>query len=157
MKLWLREPLLHFLVLGVALFALHRVIAPRPPGRTIAVTPEVAEGLARDHERRTRAAPSADERRALIDRYVESELLYREALALGLDRGDTIVRRRLVQKMQFVLETAGDGEQPGDDELRALIARAPERWAQPTRLSFTHVFVPSGDAAPLRARLLRGE
>lgn len=117
----------------------------------------MVEGLARDHERRTRAAPTDEERRALVDRWIEGELLYREALALGLDRGDTIVRRRMVQKMRFMLEADADGEEPRDYELEALLARAPDRWADPPRISFTHVFAPDGDAAELRARLDRSE
>lgn len=157
MKRLLREPLLHFLLLGSVLLLVHRLVAP-PAGtaRRVVVDAQVAAGLVRDFERRAGRSPEEPERRALIDRYVESELLYREALALGLDRGDVVVRRRLVQKMELLAGAGGEPLQPTEDELRAELAAHPSRYGRPGRLALRHVFVSHdrhGDAAAEAARL----
>jgi hypothetical protein len=134
------------------------------PSRTqIVVGEELRAGLRSDHQRRTGRPPSAAEEQALVDAYVDDEILYREALALGLDRGDVVIRRRLVQSMGFLLEEESALGEPSDDELRAHLAANVERFTVPARVSFVHVFVPgrSPDAAAtlgeLRARLDAGE
>jgi hypothetical protein len=163
----LREPLLHFACLGAALFLLHRILSPAPP-RRIDVTTEAVWGLARDHERRTGAPPSDEVLRGLLSRYLDDEVLYREALALGLDRGDVIVRRRLIQKMEFLAEQTeaqDEDQEPTDAELQAHLDRQPDRYTLPARASLVHVFVSrdrhgarlAEQAEALRARLLRGE
>jgi hypothetical protein len=158
---WLRRAAwLHFLVLGAALLLLYRAVAPRPAGRRIAVTGAVVDGLRQDWKRRTGKLPSAEEERGLVRRWVDGEILYREALAEGLDRGDVIVRRRLVQKMEFLLDAAAEAREPSDAELQRLLAEEAARFAQPARLGFEHVFVardrhadPPAEAARLRALL----
>src|SRR6476469_6919771 len=111
MKRWYREPLVQMALAGAVLFALYRWVSPPRPGQRIEVSAEVVRGLRADHARRTGAAPTAAEEQALVRRYVENEALYREALALTLDRGDVIVRRRLVQKMElFLLSLTGTPE-----------------------------------------------
>lgn len=159
-----REPLLHFLVLGAAVLALYRAVAPAEPGRRIVLSEDALRGLRQEHLRRTGAPPTPEEEKALIDRYVDNEVLYREALALGLDRGDIIVRRRLIQKMEFLNESAGSEAEPTDRELEAWIDAHPERYALAERVALTHVFAASdrhGDelaafAARLREQLARG-
>ncbi|MFN8542945.1 MAG: peptidylprolyl isomerase [Candidatus Binatia bacterium] len=162
---WLREPLVHFAALGAALFALHRAVAPPPATRRIEVTRAVVEGLRRDHARRTGAPPTPTEEAALVDRWVDGEVMVREALALGLDRGDIIVRRRLLQKMEFLNEGAEPVPAPTDAELEAWLAAHPGAHAVPDRVSLTHVFVSTerhgaaaeAAAAALRARVVAGE
>jgi len=137
---WLKEPLLHFAVLGAALVGLHRWVAPPALGRQIVLSAPVIEGLRQDHLRRNGALPSAGEEVALIQRYIDNEVLYREALALGLDRGDIIVRRRLVQKMEFLTEGLDPLPQPTDAELHAYLDAHAERYVIDDRVSLTHVF-----------------
>ncbi|MBI3782367.1 MAG: peptidyl-prolyl cis-trans isomerase [Deltaproteobacteria bacterium] len=136
---WLREPLLHFVVLGAAIF-LAQHWATRAP-RRIELSPAVVTGLRQDFYRRTGAQPTAVEEAALVQRYIDSEVLYREALALGLDRGDVIVRRRLEQKMEFVLENRNAPPDPTDAELQAFLEAHGERYPVPARFSFKHVFL----------------
>jgi peptidyl-prolyl cis-trans isomerase C len=156
-----REPLVHFLVLGALLLAIERRTVS-PPGREIVLDATAREALAADHLRRTGRAPTPDEETHLVARWVEDEALYREALALRLDRGDVIVRRRLLQKMTLLTEDAEPVPAPGDGELRTWLAAHAERYATPERLSLEHVYVtgPAPDAvrraAALRARLLAG-
>jgi hypothetical protein len=160
---WLREPLLHFVVLGVGVFAVHRWVAA-PPAQRIVLSRTVLDGLRQEHVRRTGSAPSPEDEAALIRHYVDTEILYREALAQGLDRGDVIVRRRLVQKMEFVLEGLEPIPEPTDAELEAHRDAHAERYAVPARVALTHVFVAADRhgadaermASTLRERLLAG-
>ncbi len=160
----LREPLLHFVVLGVLLFVGQRVLRPAPEGETrapIVVTEHLREALAADQYRRLGERVEGEALDALVDRYVRDEALYREALRLGLDRGDTIVRRRLVQKMEFVLQGAAEVPEPSDDELRAFIEAHADEFRAPARVAFEHVFLSrdahgdalSADAAAVMAAL----
>jgi hypothetical protein len=160
----LREPLLHFAVLGVALFALHRQLAPADESQPITVDANLTAALRADHQRRTGATPTAEEEDALLERHLDSEVLYRAALDLGLERGDVIVRRRLIQKMEFILENAQPRPEPPDTELQAYLEAHAERYALPERLSLTHVFVSNeraggqavAETEALRQQLLDG-
>jgi hypothetical protein len=162
---WLREPLVHFALLGSALFALHGAVAPAAPSSRIVVTTAVQRGFQQEHLRRHGRLPTAEETRALVDRYVDTEVMLREALALGLDRGDIIVRRRLVQKMEFLNQGTEPLPPPTDAALRAFLDAHAERYQLASRLSLEHVFV-SNQAHPrdaaavateLRVRIEAGE
>lgn len=149
---WTREPLLHFVLLGLLLFGLHRVVAPAP-ARTIVVSADTVERLRVQQERRLGHAPSHEELDAAIQSWAEGEMLYREAIELGLDRGDPIVRRRLVQKMQFLFEESEAPSEPSDAELEAWIAANAERFEQAPRVALTHVFVASSSRVVPEAQL----
>src|SRR6185295_8872661 len=109
--------------------ALHRWVSPPPRGRQIVLSESIIHGLRQDHLRRNGALPTASEEAALVQRYIDNEVLYREALALGLDRGDIIVRRRLVQKMEFLTEGIDPIATPTDDELQGYLDAHSERYA----------------------------
>lgn len=151
-----REPLVHFALLGAVLLVLYRVLAP--DGREIVISTEVVRGLREDHRRRNGAAPSAAEEAGLVQRYVDNEILYREALALGLDRGDIIVRRRLIQKMELLAESLGAPAAPTQAQLVDYLRTHAADYAVPDRIDFIHVFVRSDGAsadAAARAHELR--
>lgn len=137
----LREPLVHFLVLGTALFLVQRWVAPPAAAREIVVSAAALQGMRQDFKRRTGREPSATDEAGFVDRYLDDEVLVREALGLGLDRGDIIVRRRLLQKMEFLLETSELVPEPTEAELGAFVQAHAERYATPARVSFTHVLV----------------
>jgi hypothetical protein len=152
----LREPLVHFVVLGGAFFALHAAVAPAPRDGRVVISGDFVAGLRREHQGRTGRPPTVEEERALVDRFVDEEVLYREAVALGLDRGDPIVRRRLAQKMVFVAED-GAAREPADAELAAYLAAHADRYCEAGRASFRHVFLGRdrrGPAAEADARQL---
>ncbi len=151
-RAWFREPLIHFALLGVALFGLFRLVAPRPSA-TIVVSEETVERLRTQQTRRLGREPDPAELDAAIQTWADGELLYREAIALGLDRGDPIVRRRLVQKMQFLFEEAEAVPEPSDAELEAWIAEHRDRFEQAPRYGFTHVFVASSSRVTPEAEL----
>lgn len=142
-------------MLGVALFLLQRVAAPAGDAREIVVPASLVDGLARDQERRTGRPPTPEERDGLLQRWIDDEVRYREAEALGLDRGDVIVRRRLVQKMDFLLEGSTPLPAPSDAELAAFLAKDPARYARPDRVTIEHVFASygtPGEAAEARVQ-----
>ncbi|MBI4516008.1 MAG: peptidyl-prolyl cis-trans isomerase [Deltaproteobacteria bacterium] len=161
---WASEPLLHFFVLGVVVLGGYRWIAPTQLSNRIELSPAVINGLRQDHVRRAGALPTAEEEAAMVERFVDQEVLYREALALGLDRGDIIVRRRLVQKMEFLTEDLEPVAEPTEAELQAYMDTHAERYHVPARVSLEQVFASSersGDrtaatAQQLRAQLLGG-
>lgn len=148
LRRWTREPLIHFAVLGAALFGLHQWLAPPPADNQIVLSASVIQGLRQDHLRRNGTLPTKAEEAGLIQRYIDNEVMYREALKRGLDRGDIIVRRRLIQKMEFLTEDLAPIPQPTDRELQTYLDAHRERYAVPTRLSLTQVFV-STDRHPL--------
>ena len=121
-------------------------------------------GMRDDFRRRTGRMPSATDEQSLIDAYAGDEILVREALGLGLDRGDVVVRRRLIQKMEALIENTEPVPAPTDAELEEFVAAHPERYASPARVTFTHVFVSAqragegaaAEAAGLRAQLDQG-
>jgi len=145
----LREPLVHFLVIGALLFALYTAVSGPPPApvNRIVVSPERVEQLAAGYQAVWRRAPTDDELRALVDNYVREEIYYREALALGLDRDDPIIRRRLQQKMEFLTDTGTDMLQPAAGELEAWYAANTERFRDVPRLAITQVFLGQEPAA----------
>lgn len=140
LRTWLREPLIHFVLIGAGIFAADAWLR-RPSNQRITVSADFIEGLREEHRTRTGQPPTAEETRGLVARYVEEEVLHREALALGLDTGDIIVRRRLVQKMQFLLEDEAAGIEPTDEELKAHMGANVDRYRSPAVISFRHVFV----------------
>lgn len=160
----LREPLLHFGLGGALVFSIYHSLTPPVASDRIEITPALVEGLRADHVRRTGATPSQAEDHALLERYLDNEVAYRAARDLGLDEGDVIVRRRLVQKMEFILENAQPLPDPSDAELQAYLQAHAERYVVPERLTLTHVFLSNehggGDAqsvaAGLRTQLLSG-
>ena len=153
-----------FLVLGVGVFALD--LWPARGGGESRVIEVTADEVERLHARWTAQwgrPPTGPELESLIAEAVDEEILYREAQRLGLDVEDAIVRRRLAQKMTFVLEDAGNAA-PSGDEVEGYYARHAERYRRPARTTFDHVFLsadrradPSGDAAVLLRQMAGGD
>jgi hypothetical protein len=141
----LREPLLHFLALGAAIYAVYGLLGPdladEDAGNRITVTAGQIEWLTGSWEKRWNRPPTPQERDGLIREYVRETVLYREALAMGLDRDDTIVRRRLAQKLEFLSQDLLAPPAPGDEELQAWFAEHAERYRDPALATFTHVFI----------------
>jgi hypothetical protein len=138
----LREPLFHFLVLGAALFFVHAVasdVFSTDASRRIEITEPEIEFLAAGFGRQWQRPPTADELRALVDGRVREEVLYREALAVGLDQ-DVVVRRRMVQKMELLSEDLATLADPTDTELQAFFQERREEYRVPPRISFSHVY-----------------
>jgi hypothetical protein len=162
LKPLLREPLVHFLALGALLFALFEWRGGGgSAGSRIQVTPGLVEHLSAGFVRTWQRPPDEREIKRLIDDYVKEEIATREALAAGLDRDDTIVRRRLRQKLEFLVEDAVDQAPLGDAELAAWLRAHPAAFAAAPRISLRQVFLSparrgpgvGGDAARMLAQL----
>jgi peptidyl-prolyl cis-trans isomerase C len=142
LRRWLREPLLIFLLGGFVLFASYNALNPqtgtRLPAKQIQLSAGELQQLTQAWEARWQRPPTATEMHSLIEDRVRDEVLYREALALGLDQGDTIVKRRLAQKMEFLAEDTSALREPTAGELEAWFNQHREQVAQPGRLSFRH-------------------
>lgn len=163
----LRDPLVHFLLGGAGLFLLYGLTVDDPGAREdhIVVSEAQVESLARGFERTWLRPPLPSELDGLVQDYVDEEILYREGLALGLDRDDLVIRRRLRQKVEFLYEDVAEPADPTDAELAAFLEARPDSFSSPARVSFDQVFVSAEDggapaerrAEALRVRLRAGE
>jgi peptidyl-prolyl cis-trans isomerase C len=143
MKL-LHEPLVHFLVIGAALFALYSFVGqPDADGqeRSIVITAGEIAWLTDSWEKRWHRPPTAEEREGLIDHYLREMILYREAVAMGLDRDDIIIRRRLAQKLEFLSQDLINPQPPTEQELRTYFQSNVEHYEAPSLVTINHVFV----------------
>ncbi|MGC5197054.1 peptidyl-prolyl cis-trans isomerase, partial [Aphanothece microscopica] len=149
-----REPIVRFVALGGAIFLLHGLLRPpgAAPGGEIVVSEARAGALAAAFTRTWQRPPSRSELEALIDDHIRTELLVREAQALGLDRDDTIIRRRLRQKMEFFADDQESQGQPSDQELQAFLKAHPERFSTEPQIGFRQIFLdPQGRGEALAA------
>jgi len=141
---WLREPLLHFLVLGVTLFVVDGYVHHSRGGvesfKQIALTLDDLRQLDVYFESQWRRPPTPEEFNRLVENKIQEEVLYREALAMGLDKDDTIVKRRMAQKMQFLAEDVAAAHEPTTAELKTWYEKNAEKFASPSRATFRHVY-----------------
>lgn len=144
MRRWLREPLLHFAVLGVGLFALDAFLGQdtvEAGDQRIVVTAGRVENLAALFAKTRQRPPTFEELKALVDDFILEEALYREGVALGLDRDDTVVRRRVRLRMEYVIEDLVDQAEPSEAELQAWLDERSGEYGDPLRLGFRQVFL----------------
>jgi peptidyl-prolyl cis-trans isomerase C len=143
-KRWLREPLLHFLLIGIAVFAVYAYIYRGRGGgessRQIVLSLDELRQMDMYFESQWHRQPTPQELRNMVEDKVRQEVLYREALAMGLDKDDEIVRRRMAQKMQFLAEDVAAAHEPSPAELQAWFEKNTGKFALPTRLSFRHLY-----------------
>ncbi|MET0875375.1 MAG: peptidyl-prolyl cis-trans isomerase [Pseudolabrys sp.] len=143
MKL-LREPLVHFVVAGAVLFAGYTLINRGDTSLLVTDPVQIGEGeicwLKETFANQWRREPTDDELRGLVAGFLEEELLAREAKTLGLDQNDTIVRRRLAQKLAFLVDDTSRIVEPTDTQLRQFYITNTERFRDEARISFTQVF-----------------
>ena len=135
-----REPFFHFLALGLLIFLARGLLDDTPEQYHITVGPADVRRLATGYEWQFGRPPTAGELSHLVDRQIEEEILYREGVAMGLDEGDEIVRRRVVQKLQFLQEDVALVPEPDDAALRAFHERHAERYAVPARVTLRHLY-----------------
>ncbi len=135
----LREPLLHFMVLGALVFVAARALDSDAGRYRIDAGPEQRARIATTYLQQYGVKPTESQLRYLLDQYVRSEILFREGLALGLDRDDEIVRRRVVQKIEFLNEDT-DAIDASDGDLERFFASHQSRYITPAAVSFTQVY-----------------
>jgi len=138
----LREPLIHFLVLGAALFLVFNIVGESEEGSTESIVVSVGRvaQLTEAFTRTWQRPPTEQELEGLIEDHVREEVYYREALAMGLDRDDTIVRRRLRQKLEFFTDDLMATVDPTDEQLQAYLDEHPDDFRIPVQLSFRQIY-----------------
>ncbi len=161
-----RSPLVVFLLLGASVFAVDRWLDDAGAGRVVTVTEEQLGAIRERWAAQWGRPPTGRELEGLIDEAVREEILYREAQRRGLDRGDAIIRRRLAQKMTFLLEDSAAAPSTGTaatGDIETYYADHAERYREPRRTTFRHVFLsrerrgdPARDAAALLRELRAG-
>ena len=139
----LRDPLVHFIAMGAALFGLHALLNDDDEERRdqILVTAGQVETLSATFTKIWQRPPTRSELEALIDAHVKEEVFSREAIALGLDRNDTVIRRRLQQKMEFLAEDFAASAPPDESELNAYLSEHADKFMPEPRVTFRQVFL----------------
>jgi peptidyl-prolyl cis-trans isomerase C len=149
---WLREPLLHFLLIGVALFAMYAYTQRGRGGvessKQIQLTLDDLVQMNIYFASQWKRPPTPAEFQAMVNDKVREEILYREALAIGLDKDDTIVKRRMAQKMQFLAEDVAAAHEPSGAELQAWFDKNSGKFALPSRYSFRHLYFATDRRGP---------
>ena len=139
---WLREPLVHFLLIGSLLFVISGAWghSNQPGSKRIALTPDDVRQLEMAFAAQWERQPTSQELAGLVENRVREEILYREALAMGLDKEDDIVKRRMAQKMQFLAEDVANAHEPTTAELKAWFEKNGKQFALPGRITFRHIY-----------------
>jgi hypothetical protein len=155
----LHEPLVHFLAIGALMFAVYAVVShrTRDPG-TIEVGQGQIDMMTAVFERTWQRAPTPDDVKALVDGYVRDEVFYREGVAMGLDREDPLIRRRMRQKVEFLAESMYGVPEPSDAALQAYLDGHRERFESSVLVTFRQVYLGTAadaDTTRLLAQLNR--
>ena len=163
MKKLIREPLVHFLIIGAGLFLLFgwkgnpAFLQGGRQANTIVVAQDTVNQLIAAFTRTWMRPPTEGEVRSLIENFIRDEIYYREAIAIGLDRGDALIRRKLRQKMEFILEDIAAQTDPTDEQLQRFMTEHREKYLVDPQIAFRQVFVSfdrRGDSAEEHARLI---
>lgn len=153
MRKLIREPLVHFLLIGAVLFIAYG-LTQEPDTNTanrIVVDAGQVEQLVAQFERTWIRPPSRQELDALVENHVRAEVYYREALAMGLDQNDPMVRQRMRMKLEFILEDLTLDDNPTDDALNKFLTQNPDRFRQEPEISFIQVYVSRDDGLEIEA------
>jgi len=140
----LREPLLHFLFIGTAIYVLFAVFAEpsqEADDDTLVVSAGEIEWMQTSWQQRWNRPPTEEELDGLIQQYIRETVLYREALTMGLNQHDQVIRRRLAQKLEFLAKDLVALTPPTEEELQAYFATHQDRYREPPLYTFTQVFV----------------
>jgi hypothetical protein len=139
---WTREPIVHFLAAATALFLFFGWVGEPadPASRTITITREDRAALALQWERTMQRPPTDAELDSMVETFLREEVLYREAIRLGLDREDPVVRKRLSNKMDYLAASMAETAAVSDATLADWLAKHPERFSPDVRYSFDQLY-----------------
>ena len=150
----LREPLVQFLLIGAALFAFSYARGDGGSSSEIVVSAGRIAQLTEQFQTVWMRPPTRQELEGLVDGYVREEVFYREAIAMGLDRDDQVIRRRLTNKLQFVSEDLLMQAEPADSELVAWLAANPDKVRRDPLFAFSQVYIATDRRGPEAARAI---
>jgi hypothetical protein len=143
MRTWHKEPLVHFLIIGALIFVLFSIVNKDEDNvstNKIVVSTADLERLRDSWSAKWNRPPTETELQGLVESYIREEVYYREALALGLDKNDTILRRRLMQKMEFLSNDLAELNTPDETALNEFFLDHQEKYKLPARATFTHIY-----------------
>ncbi len=141
---FLREPLLHFMFIGAAIYLLYAVFAEpaaEKTDKTVVVRSGEIEWMNTAWQKRWNRPPTTEELDGLIKQYIKETVLYREALTMGLNKHDQVIRRRLAQKLEFLARDLVALTPPTEEELQAYFMEHQEYYSEPTLFTFSQVFI----------------
>lgn len=140
----IKQPLLHFILIGAMLFGLYYVVNPKSNDKdTIAITDEGVNRTVLVFEKEWNRAPSATELKSLIDKQIQQEVYYRKAMSMNLDENDELVRRRLEQKLRFLTNDLATVQEPSDEDLKAYYKKNISKYLLPKQYTFSHIYFSS--------------
>jgi hypothetical protein len=139
----MREPLVHFLVLGAAIFAAYSTMARNTGGEpgNIVVSQGQLASMREAYIRTWQRPPTPEEWKGLVRDQVKEEVYYREALAMGLDKDDVVIRRRLRQKLEFITDDIAAQTQPTEEDLKAYLEAHPDKFRTEDRFTFRQLYL----------------
>ena len=140
MKKILKEPLLHFLLIGAVLFLVYNLVNTEQKENEIIIDDNLINELAAKWELMRNRQPNLQELKSLVASFIEQEILYREALAMNLDHNDEIVKRRLAQKMEFISDELAEVLQPTEEMLKEYYEKNIENYTKPSVFTFKQVY-----------------
>ena len=144
----LREPLLHFLLIGLGLFILYGQASPGDSdSRRIVVSQSQVDDMVRQYQATWNRPPTASEFNGLINTFVRDEIVYREGLAMGLDKDDAVIKRRVRQKYDLIAEEE-EWSAPTDVDLLAYLKAHPSKFLRPAVVSFDQIFFDPANTSP---------
>jgi hypothetical protein len=142
---WLREPLIHFFILGLTVFGLHAALDRKPEATVndpylVEVSSADIEWIRTIFNKQMGRGPTVRDLRGQVNQLIREQILSREAVAMGLDEGDIVVRRRLAQKMEFLFKDLSTMTEPTEDDLRKYFFENRRKYETSPWVTFTQVF-----------------
>ena len=143
LKQLLKEPLFHFLFIGAVLFVLFGLVgeSDSEPNNRIEVSQADVDRLVATWQRRWNRPPTPSELNNLVESYIREEILYREAVAMGLEKDDSVVRRRMAQKIEFLFKDISTPAKSTDADLQAYLEKYPDKFTSPAHYNFSHIYL----------------
>jgi hypothetical protein len=140
---WFKEPLVHFLVVGVIIFVVFFTVNKEEDvtDKRILVTTADIERLQDNWSKKWNRPPTKDELQGLVEAYIREEVYYREGLSLGLDKDDTIIRRRMMQKVEFISNDLAELNTPDETALNEYFLAHQDKYQLSAQISFTHIYL----------------
>ncbi|WP_281647022.1 hypothetical protein [Parendozoicomonas sp. Alg238-R29] len=142
MKKLAKEPLVHFIAIGVVIYSSFGFLNPKPdptPEKTIVISVNIQEQLSAQFQSIWKRQPTQNERERLTNEYIREEVFYREAIELGLDQGDTVIRQRLKQKLEFISATLTGTTLPTDKQLKEHLTANHAQFMRPAKMAYSQI------------------
>jgi peptidyl-prolyl cis-trans isomerase C len=139
-----KEPLVHFLAIGAVIFIFNGFMGQQKVSeneKDVTITAGEITWLANTWKKRWNRPPTKEEQEGLVTQYVRETILYREAIAMGLDKGDSVIRRRLAQKLEFLFKDLVNPAPPSSEELLAYFEEHIASYQPPDLITMSHIFI----------------